>query len=111
VWHANGLQGTCVLKVAWRDENRMNESDIYGAIGFGPPSVAKFLAGGDVLFPAAMTSKAVKVTVRHIRSDLGIGGNDGTHLFHNRVLHRDPSVDHYGSTILRKNCSKVFLQW
>jgi hypothetical protein len=88
VWHANGLHGRCVLKVAWRDENRKNESDIYGAIGFSPPGVAKFLAGGDVLFPAAMTGKAVKVTVRHIRSDLGIDENDGTYLFRNRVLHR-----------------------
>jgi hypothetical protein len=57
-----------------------SECDIYGAIGIGHSGVVKFFAGGNVLFPAAMTDKAVKVTVQCIRGNLGVGENAGTYL-------------------------------
>jgi Fungal protein kinase len=80
VWHAKGLHGECILKIAWRDEARKSESEIYQMIT-SHPGVAQFLDGGDVLFSSV---SAVKVDIQGLRDKFGLKDSPTN----NRVLHR-----------------------
>jgi len=80
VWYVTGPHGRSILKVAWRDALRKSESDIYSLVGAGHPGVARFLDGGDVLYPS-QAGRAIKIGISHIRNRQVMDQD-------NRVLHR-----------------------
>jgi Fungal protein kinase len=74
-----------ILKVAWRSEKRMGESDIYGRAG-ALPGVAWLVDGGDVLMMTDMGSTAVKLDTDLIIKPLSKGMDKTTEF--NVILHR-----------------------
>jgi Fungal protein kinase len=75
-----------ILKVAWRNEKRMGETDIYGRVG-AVPGVAQLVDGGDVLMMMNMGSAAIKLDSNYIIKPLSKGSTEKTTDF-NLVLHR-----------------------
>lgn len=82
VWRvADTLGKVVVLKTAWRNGDRLAESQIYESIDGTHPGVADYDSGGDVVFPG---SNGRIISVAHLRGDTG--GASSSPVLHRLIL-------------------------